>query len=329
MDFNFLMCSERSGSNLVTRMLNGHREICGPATKHILNPLARNLFRYGDLTDARNWTTLVADVHGLLSANFSLWKTAWSLEQLERLAPPGDVAGLIRGIYESEANAHDKKSLFVKENQIYNFMGFIGHYFPEALFVYQVRDPRDMALSWKRNPSHRGGVIAAAEQWKKDQQMSLMNFDLLKREGRIHLLKYEDLISDPARKAAQLVNFLGHEDDPDLLNFHKDAITIANARHNGAWDNLQRGVITNNSNKFSSGLSSEEIVAVETICFYEMLVLGYESTVVESAADMAPTELIDTMRLAELRETDFRPTDGVVENMAKKSVFYSRHSRIV
>lgn len=44
----FLMCSERSGSNLITRMMNAHPDICRPAVKHISNVLTRNVFRFFD-----------------------------------------------------------------------------------------------------------------------------------------------------------------------------------------------------------------------------------------------------------------------------------------
>jgi hypothetical protein len=45
------MCSERSGSNFITKVMNGHEDICGPSTKHIINPVARNFYRYGNLMD--------------------------------------------------------------------------------------------------------------------------------------------------------------------------------------------------------------------------------------------------------------------------------------
>ena len=71
------MCSERSGSNLITKVLNGHKNICGPSTKHILNPVARNPFRYGDLSQSENWQQLVEDIHNLLTIDFSIWRRSF------------------------------------------------------------------------------------------------------------------------------------------------------------------------------------------------------------------------------------------------------------
>ncbi len=71
MKFSFLMCSERSGSNLITRMLDAHSGICGPATKHLINPVARNAFRYEPLERPGHWQALLDDIHHLLDADFS------------------------------------------------------------------------------------------------------------------------------------------------------------------------------------------------------------------------------------------------------------------
>lgn len=32
-NYTFLMCSERSGSNFITKLMNNHSQICGPSTK--------------------------------------------------------------------------------------------------------------------------------------------------------------------------------------------------------------------------------------------------------------------------------------------------------
>ena len=91
MSMFFLMCSERSGSNFIQKLLNGHNNICGPSTKHIINPVARNLFRYGDLTQKQNWDELLIDIHRLISISFSIWKKEFSLDDLHTLAPIGDI----------------------------------------------------------------------------------------------------------------------------------------------------------------------------------------------------------------------------------------------
>jgi len=165
MSLFFLMCSERSGSNFITKLLNGHNNICGPSPKHIINPVARNLFRYGDINEKENWNELLVDIHRLINIDFAIWEKEFSLEDLKALAPIGDVASLIRNIFLEEARANGKQHVFIKENHVYEFLPFLLLNFPESKYVYMVRDPRDMALSWKKNPDHLGGIVKAARQW--------------------------------------------------------------------------------------------------------------------------------------------------------------------
>lgn len=324
MSIHFLMCSERSGSNLITRQLNGHRDICGPATKHLLNPVARNLFRYGDLRDERDWRELLTDVHRLLSAKFSIWKKEFTLQELTGLAQVGDVGSLVRNIFIEEAHINDKKHVFVKENQVYEFFPFLLTHFPDAKYIYQTRDPRDMALSWKKNADHPGGVVTAARQWKQDQQKSLMNYHLLESQGKAHFVRYEDLIENNVVEIEKILRFLEVSDDEGVFTFYEDELTQKNAALLRAWNNLARGVISENSLKYRNELSEPEIKAIEAVCQYEMKHLGY--TTEFSAAELAGVsqEWIDDFNRKEVEVVKLVRAKGVQENMVAKQQFYRR-----
>lgn len=324
MAFFFLMCSERSGSNFISKLMNGHENICGPSTKHVINPVARNLFRYGDLSDAKNWKTLLSDIERLLSVEFSVWKKSFSFEDLEKISPVGDIKSLIQNIFLEEARVNGKQHLFVKENHVYEFLPFLMTNFPEAKFVYQVRDPRDMALSWKKNRDHPGGVVQAAHQWKKDQQQSLKNHHLLGAMGKSHFVRYEDLTSNSEYEVKGIIDFLGVPFDHKIFEFHKDEITKKNARMQKAWENLEQGVISNNSQKYKSELDSDEILAIESICRFEMQHLGYEVENSFSALESVSKEWLEELHARELREVVLDRSDGVKENIAAKTVFYQR-----
>ena len=57
--FDFLICSERSGSNLITKIMDAHPDVCGPFPSHILSYFSRNLYRYGDLASEESWSCLL------------------------------------------------------------------------------------------------------------------------------------------------------------------------------------------------------------------------------------------------------------------------------
>ncbi|EIC22592.1 sulfotransferase family protein [Thiorhodovibrio frisius] len=324
MSLFFLMCSERSGSNFVSKLLNGHSNICSPSTKHIINPVARNLFRYERLNKPSNWNELLCDMNELMSVRFSVWKKTFSIDDLHELASPGDIKTLLQNIFLEEAKANGKQHVFIKENQVYEFLPFLLVHFPESKYLYQVRDPRDMALSWKKNPDHRGGIVMAAKQWKKDQQQSMKNYYLLKNQNKAHFVKYEALTKNNKEEVKKIIKFLGLPFDESVFKFHEDELTKENADMQKAWSNLSLGVIKNNSQKYASELSFEEISIVEKICYFEMKHLEYPIETDFKSLDLITEQVINDFHRCEIEKLDYSPSEGVVGNMHAKAKLYQR-----
>ena len=320
----FLMCSERSGSNFITRLMNAHSQICGPATKHLINPLARNLFRYEPVQDPEHWRELLDDVHRLLNVDFSIWKTKFTRDVLDGLAEPGDVKSLIEGIYYTEAKAHGKDHVFIKENHLYEFMTFLLLRYPDAMFVYLVRDPRDMALSWKEHSAHPGGVVRAAKQWKKDQQNYLKLHNDLRKSGRSYPLRYEDLLEDPEHHLNRLLAWMGFAYEEQMLEFHQDELTQANAEVHPAWKNLSQGILNSNKGKYRNRLREKEIKTIEKICYYEMRLLGYDPEFTHKSLGKLKDAQIEALQREEAEHFERSIPDAVKQNMDAKKVFYRK-----
>lgn len=318
------MCTERCGSNLITKILNSHSQICGPSPKHIINPVVRNYFRYRNLNEDKNWNNLLKDVLNLYNVKFSIWAKEFTIEELQSKIKKGDIKELIRFFFEQETKANGKKDVFIKELKIYEVMPYLLLYFPEAKYIYQVRDPRDMALSWKKNKTHKGGVVAAAQQWKEDQQQYLKNHEILRPLGKSYMIKYEDLIADLEKHLGGLLAFLGHDYEPQLVNFHEDNLTLKNSKAQEAWNNLSKGVITENSGKFNNELTNLEIKIVEKICYAEMVFLGYEPiNTLESLEEIKNSD-IEKLAQEELETLPYILSDGVKNNRDAKKIFYQK-----
>lgn len=271
MQFSFLMCSERSGSNLLTSMINAHSRYCGPSPVHIIRHTLENIQRYGNLDDNDNWQRILGDIRELFQTKTGVWKSQWPAYD----GKAGDLAGLIRRIYENEARKNHKERLFVKENHLYKYLPFITAFFPQSKIVYLVRDPRDMALSWKKSPVLRGAVIRGADIWHMDQHQGVRIYNWLRATGSIYLLKYENLVANSERELRSLCNFLEIEFEYGMLDFSKTKLTTENARRTEVWNNLQKPVMKKNFNKYKKELSADEIAYVEAVCAEEMFMLGY------------------------------------------------------
>lgn len=324
MEKHFLLCTERSGSNLITKILNAHSLICGPSTKHIMNPVLRNIFRYEPIENSENWKIFIEDVLRLFNVEFSIWKKKFTIDELLNNVTKGDYIGLINYFFEQETLSNNKKIVFIKENHTYEFFPYLLKYFSSSKFIYQVRDPRDVALSWKKNPTHKGGIVNASKQWKNDQQQLLKMVHFLSQDNRVHQIKYEELILDTPKCIKDILTFLDLEYEPLITEFYKDSLTQKNSTTQDAWGNLSKSIMTNNSEKFLNELTKEEIIIIEKICFNEMKFLNYNIVSSMKELNQVSNKMIEDFKSDE-EFIVYNPSSGVKENMKAKKIFYERN----
>lgn len=324
--FYFLMCSERSGSNLILHLLNAHPTICGPATRHIISPVVRNLFRYGDLSVEENWIALLSDISKLANSGFADWRSHFNIKILSEMSERKNPTELLQNIFIREARAHKKNNIFIKENKTYEYMPQLLHHFPESKFIFLVRDPRDVSLSWKKSKNHAGGVVTSAIQWKHEQMYHLKDFHLLYQMKRVHFLRYEDLLLCPKDTLVDVCNFMEIEYDDTLLNFYQDELTQKNAKKDGTWSNLSKPLMQKNANKYAAELSELEILAIEKICKNEMRYLGYPTLNSNKVLEALSEQQIDELNQYEKSNIPFERSQTAINNVNAKKVFYQHSS---
>ena len=301
-DFGFLICSERSGSNLIASLLNGHSAVSAPPPSHMFRLFATNAANYGDLARDDNWRVLVGDVQDAFAHQLGSWNTVPDPDAL--LAQERRVLAPVAALYRAEA-AHDGAALaFVKENHTARFADVLMDQLPGCRFVYMVRDPRDVAASYLTTDGMPGGVARGTGVWLADQVENLALGDRLAETGRLHRLRYEDLLADTPGRLAGVAAHLGLEYEDRMLEFHRDARTRRNAARIAAWENLARPVQATNSGKYRKVLTEAEIEYVELRCLAPMRALGYAPDIVtappaDAAARIAALEPL-------LRPGDYR-----------------------
>lgn len=264
----FLICSERSGSNLIGAMLGAHPGVHAHPPCHIGRDLLLNLHALADAGPAAAaWPVLVERIEAKI-AEFrgkpEAGRAAAWLRGRERIEPC-EIARFLWLELPPEAAG---RRVFVKENGIHRLMFFLLHCFPDAQFVFQVRDPRDVMVSamalrpgWLGNKF--GSLRNAMAVWREDQLGGLAALGLL-GPGRVHLQRYEDLVEDSAQALTRLCAFLGLPFDPAMLEFHRSEGAQQLARTAGAARaNLGRSVMSGNFRKYRGHLSPGRIRAIE------------------------------------------------------------------
>ena len=276
----FLLVSERSGSNLFLRMMHANPDCLGPAATHLVRIVCNNVTRYGDLAQNDQWVRLVNDVCDLMRTNFIHWESEIDPAEILKKVPGPNPADVIRHIYQAEMEAYGRKSVIIKENSCYLYFPFILANFPGARFVYLVRDPRDMALSWKRitwwrpdNPPP--GIREGATLWQENQKASLQLYGQLRDSGRMVLVRYEDLIQHPRRELERVCMGLGLKYSESMLNFHQSGDSGEYVKASNAFSNVSSPLNPDNLGKYREGLSNVEVRWIEHLCRREMALLGY------------------------------------------------------
>ena len=277
MQYTFLICSERSGSNFITSLLNGHPDLCGPPPTHMFRLFGLNIGNYGDL-EGESRSAFLRDFFDARETIFSDWNTRFSSDELAEACGEGSVVrSAFDFMYGAECNADGAQQVVVKENHTYRIVPFLETFWPSARYVYQVRDPRDVAASWVKTDSIPGGVEKAVEVWLEDQAETRLLLETGSLADRVYTVRYEDLIDDTPAELRKLCAHLGVEYTPEMLEFYNDQRTVKNASQIDAWSNLSKPVLSGNAGKYKSTLSPDDILYIELMCADLMDRHGYET----------------------------------------------------
>lgn len=143
----FLICSERSGSNLTSSIVGEHPEVYAHPPYHLGRDLIlclHDVAEGGVSSEAlqilkRSAVTRIARYRGDDEAQrFADW-----IDEQPEIEP----RALARFVFQEMSLDGQGKHAFIKENNIHQMLFFLVDCFPDAKFIFQVRDPRDFLLS--------------------------------------------------------------------------------------------------------------------------------------------------------------------------------------
>ena len=271
-----LLSSERSGSNLLRLMLGAHSNIAAPAAPQIARILAPKLYLYGDLADRAVLQQLIRDALLLVSTHPQSWNHIPTVEEVEANVSYPSFWIVFAAIYDAYTLAEGKKHWFCKENNLFDFACEISESVPDAQFIYLVRDGRDYVTSMRKVPGGSHHYYFLAKQWQDEQARCLNVMKQLQHKNGVHLVRYEDLLGDPAEVLNEICKFIGIDYEPAMLRFHEQDSARQISSKSEFWKNLSQPLMQNNFNKFKQELSRADIELIESIAGLELSMLGYD-----------------------------------------------------
>lgn len=273
----FIMSSERSGSNLLRKMLGAHSRVAAPPPPQLFKHLGIVLPHYGPLSDDACFRQLVRDAVKLTKIPNShlRWQVVLDEGRVLSEIPHRSLAHVIGTLYRLYAEEVGCDVWACKENNLFDHAFRIVNAYPKARFVYLCRDGRDVACSIKKVPTHDQHPYFIGQEWANEQMRCLQVYQDLQDSGGCMILRYEDLIENPGERLAEVCRFIGISYEDSMLDYHRDPQTQADAQKTAYWKNLSAPVMKDNKKKYLRELSPREIELFESVAARALKLLGY------------------------------------------------------
>lgn len=270
----FIVGTERSGSNLLRLMLDAHPNISIPHPPHIMLEMAALEPGYGDLSLDRNFRKLVNDAVRVVELHFAPWDIEVDREQVFKEAVDRNLYCVKRAIYEQYMRAKGKTRWGCKSTFMIHHTAVVRKYHQTPKFIHLVRDGRDVAVSARDSVFNHFHPHYVSLLWREQQQLAIGLSKELPASQFI-TLRYEELTADPGRELRRLCEFMEEDYTDQMLNYASRPDSSALAGISKSWENLSKPVMTNNSKKYLTKLTADEIFAVERNIYQELLHFGY------------------------------------------------------
>lgn len=211
----FIVGIGRSGTTLLTNMLNGHESIsAAPENNFILfgEPL-RKITSQTTLIQEFNLMTKLKHNH-----TYSIWEP--DISKLD-ISDTLNYSSICKWVYCHSTQDKNPESIrvFVDKNPIYSlYIKKILKIFPDARFIVLTRDYRDNILSRKKYTEGfiSRFIVSLAAAWNHYYAKILKA--KAKDENRFHLIRYEDLVKDPSVELSSICSFLNLDFQESMLN---------------------------------------------------------------------------------------------------------------
>jgi hypothetical protein len=257
----FIVGRGRSGTTLLKTLIDTHPGISvAPEGLFVMNLLRPSRGRTWNEQNVRRFGREV-----FLEERTLRWSV--SRDELERrwLALPAEAsfARHCAEVYEAhaEATGKDPGRLLGDKNPHYSlFVDELMTTFPKARFIHIVRDYRDNVVSYQNVPFDLDGAAALAYRWEHYNRVVL---DAAEREPlKFHLLRFEDLITEPVRTLDRLGEFLGLSwDASTLVHTRKKQESLP------AWHrNVNEPIDPKLAGRWQNTLSESDVAMLDRIC---------------------------------------------------------------
>ncbi len=265
----FIFGCPRSGTSLLSRILNSHSRFCVPFETNLYRTFWPWRRFYRGLTSTAMTRAMIGDFA-------STWAAAG--QQLDEADALSRVVGdgfhaVVDGIMTSLTAMEGKEHWGEKTPYHAFYFDHIREGFPQAKFIHIVRDGRDCALSWKNarfGPKH---LYVAGQRWQAYVE-GIAPIAASLPEAQFLELTYEQLLGETDVTMQKVCEFLDEVYEPEMLSFYNKKQWYPTDRTN--QENLSKPLMNDNFDKWKRCLTEREILDIEAGASRALLANGYD-----------------------------------------------------
>ncbi len=271
-----LLATERSGTNLLRRIVDSHPQIAAPPPSGLIACMERQRYRYLYTNYQYNPKGWVCAALALIKSHPSDWGITIKADDVLSRIDEFSHWALYKTLNEIYAESHKASYWFSKEPGTLQCAYEILMHMPDAKFIYLIRDGRDVVSSMLEGGLHADHVFQAAHLWNSDQVRALNYLCDPCIRNKTFVVKYEDILSDDKKIIQDLFKFIGLE--PTDSVFSSEFGSDAGNRSNDSmfWKNLDKPILKDNIGKYKDALPRREVQIFESIAGTAMEALGYK-----------------------------------------------------
>lgn len=236
---------------------------------HLLVYLRRNAF--GDLRDPAKRRHLISEYlqsRPIKAAGLNIAELA---ERLSREAT--SYQALFTSMLSYYADSQGKPRHGEKTALHALFLETLREWFPGALILHLLRDPRAAVASLQRAPWASGSVVTNARKWLKLNKAARR---FREQPGYLEV-RYEALVTDPVRELRAICTFLGEEYSPAMIVPEQHSAAEGEER----W---MAAVTASRLDVWKKELTSDQVAQIEWVLGQEMESFGYQRSASPAAA---------------------------------------------
>ena len=266
----FVLCLPRSGSTLLSALLGAHTRVYAPPEPWFLLPLSR--------------------IASAASAEFSPFGEHAAIATSEFLGAANRreaIRCFAQAAYNGALKERNKPIFLDKTPRYYHILDELKVLFPGAKRVLLLRDPFDMAASFKETWGIGADQLCGARftQYSYDFLLGWPRLldEVRRADPQTLVLRYEDLVRRPAKELKRICEFLELPCEPAIANFATAGPVLAEYSKASSGDRnilAAKRIHSDSVGAWRHNLGQEELTQLATVLDRESLdAAGYTETV--------------------------------------------------